>query len=974
MTLISPAHAPDRIPLRVYLLGSFRLERQGRSIHLPTRKAESLCAYLALHPEPHPREKLAALLWGGSTDAQARHSLRTALASLRRALGEDVLLADRETVQINPDFPVWVDAHGFQSAPELYTGDLLSDFYDDWVLPERERLRALYIEALLQQAQLHRAQSEYARAIDVARQVLTCDHANECAYQHLIFCLSASGYRAQALEAYAECERVLRSELNVAPSRETTALSAQIEAEMTGGAAREAQLTNLPLPPSSFVGRRNEIAQVKSLLETARLVTLVGAGGCGKTRLAIQVGTELAASHSFKHGVWWVDLSALQDPALVLPRVARVFDLQESGDLPLAAPLANYLRTKTMLLVLDSCEHLIDACAGLAGTLLPVCPTLRILATSRERLNASGEFVWYVPSMTVPASELPLEQLHQYDAIQLFVERARAAAPHWSLAGNGAAVANICAQLDGIPLAIELAAARLNVLSAEQISRRLIDRFSLLIGGRRTELPRHQTLRGAIDWSYDLLSEDEGKAFRQLSAFNGGWTLEAAEGVVGPLALELLTALVDKSLVIAAQRENATRYGMLETIRQYGHAKLEAAGELRAARDRHLDHFLNLAEQAYPQLFAGDAEWLDRIERDYDNMRAALEHALATDPESAQRLGMALEGFWIWHDRKKEGCDFAVRLLPLTEPGGTSPLRARALALAGALAVPPDQPIGRALEFVEAGLEMARAVGDKYCVAWALSTRAQLAIWQGDWPRVRASVQEAKPLFEELDIAWGVVYGYYYLGMAAAGEGDLQSAQSLLERFLVIARQENLQSHMGRASFALGDLARLRGDYTSARELYGDWARIEKEVGNRKSLAGAYARLAQVALHEGDLGQAKTWLEESLAVGRTLHTPGPLVGALNGFAAILSVTGDYVPSAHLFGVVWEASIATMNKRTQATGEEMNRMIATVREHIGEEAFQAAWEEGRKMVSNKGPEQALEQALEFALEKVRAIVK
>jgi predicted ATPase/DNA-binding SARP family transcriptional activator len=544
-----PAKQPrPHVDLRFYFLCAFRIERNAHPLHLPTRKHEALLAYLVLFPHTHAREKLAALFWGDTPNDQARLSLRVALAALRKELGDDFLIADRETVQLNPDVPIWVDAReisnfkfqisDWESAQSEILNlkseiDLLPDFYDDWILLERERLRAIYLDALLRLIQHARSNGEYARAIELARKLLATEPANETAYQHLIFCHLAQGDRAAALKQYAACERALRDELNVAPSPETRALYARAQTQEARGKSLEALFTNLPTPLSSFVGRQKEIREIKELLETVRLITLTGAGGCGKTRLAIQTATEIAADEKFKDGVWWIDLSAMANPALVTQAVATVFNVSESSSLPLIAVLTSYLRAKALLIVLDNCEHLVGACAELIGTLLSACPRVRVLATSREALNISGETTWVAPSLAMPdTAQIPLlAQLRRFDATQLFTERAISVARNWRLADNIVPVVQVCARLDGIPLALELAAAQLKHFSIEQIAARLDDRFNLLANETRGAIPRHQTLRAAMDWSYDLLSDAERALLQKLSVFASGFTLEAVESV-----------------------------------------------------------------------------------------------------------------------------------------------------------------------------------------------------------------------------------------------------------------------------------------------------------------------------------------------------------------------------------------------------------------------------------------------------------
>jgi non-specific serine/threonine protein kinase len=421
---------------------------------------------------------------------------------------------------------------------------------------------------------------------------------------------------------------------------------------------------NLPVQPTSFIGREREQADVLALLDRAPLVTLTGAGGCGKTRLALTVAGSLLPE--YPDGVWLVELAALVDPILVPQTVARVLGLQEQpGRTPLEM-LTSYLKHRRLLLVVDNCEHLVGACADLAATLLRSCPQLRLLATSREALEVAGEALYRAPSLSMPdLAQLPSpDRLTQYEAVQLFLERAQARRADFTLtARNAQAVAQVCVRLDGMPLAIELAAARIGVLPVESIAARLDDRFRLLTGGPRTTLPRQQTLRATLDWSHDLLSRPEQALLRRLAVFAGGWTLEAAESVcagdvvVEGEILDLLSALVNKSLVQAEGADSHHRYWLLETLRQYTLERLEAMGEEAAVQDLHLAYFLALAEEAEPQL-RGPAQgcWLDRLEVEHDNLRLALGWALERHAEDGGlRLAGALWGFWSYRGHLAEG-------------------------------------------------------------------------------------------------------------------------------------------------------------------------------------------------------------------------------------------------------------------------------------------------------------------------------
>src|SRR5829696_2809070 len=453
---------------------------------------------------------------------------------------------------------------------------------------------------------------------------------------------------------------------------------------------------NLPLELSSFVGREKELAEVKRLLENNRLLTLTGSGGCGKTRLALAVASELV--EAFEDGVWLVDLAPLADPALVPQAVASTLGVREQSGRILTEILYAYLRSKKVLLVLDNCEHLIEACAKLSEVLLRSCPQLRVLATSREALGITGEVTWLVPSLTLPdLRHLPaFESLPRYESARLFLERTAAVKPTFVLTEqNAGAVAQICYRLDGIPLAIELAAARTKVLSVEQVADRLDDTFKLLSAGGRTAVPRQRTLHATMDWSHELLPEEERTLFRRLSVFAGGFTLEAVESVCAgedltrDEVLELLSHLVDKSLVMVREESGEARYRLLETVRQYGWEKLSESGEEEQVRERHAGHYLTLAEEAEPELKGeGQVAWLKRFEREHDNLRAAMRWLLDRgESEKAVRLGWALWLFWWIRGHFAEGRRSMERALTTGGSAAMPPsARAKALFVAGTMA------------------------------------------------------------------------------------------------------------------------------------------------------------------------------------------------------------------------------------------------------------------------------------------------
>ncbi len=1015
---------------RLHLLGAFQIESDSGSIRLATRKVESLLAYLALFPEAHPREKLAALLWGDVPDEQARHSLRTALAAIRKELGDDVVIADRETVQLNPDFPLWVDARqifdlrlpivdleieNLKSKIEDYHDDLLSDFYDDWILPERERLRALYLDALLRLAQHHRAKSEYARAVEFARKALASDPANEKAYQHIIFCLAATGDRIGALKQYDACEKKLRDELGVEPSKETLALRDQIEAALTGGKAREALFTNVPAPLTSFIGRARELRELKELVGKTRLLTLTGAGGAGKTRLAIQLATELANANQFKNGVWWVELAALSDPMLVPQTIAAVFKLEEQPNTPITTVLTNYLRAKDLLLILDNCEHLIDACAQLADALLRACPQLKILASSREALGIVGETAYRVPSLALPPADLQslqdLASLSQYEAVRLFIDRALAVQSNFAVTNaNATAVAQICHRLDGIPLALELAAVRVKTLSVEQIAARLDDRFRLLTGGSRTALPRQQTLRALIDWSFSLLTEEERVLLRRLSVFAGGWTLDAAQAVCGcdPVCaddvLDLLARLVDKSLVIVEPHDAETRYRLMETIRQYARDRLLESGEVETIRDRHLDFFVAFAENVEPRLMGAEQfEWLDRLDVEHDNLRAALDWSQS--PGRAQKglqIVGALRLFWDLRAYSSEAYARIQKLLARPEAAEKTLARARALFTLAALAENVES--GKAARpYLEETIEIARAcgapgqrqlamglaelslvirteqpersqaledeswaiaqvLGDEWMSATILHYRGHRFLNEGNRQAARAAFEASHAAFSKLgDQRWAMVL-YRDIARVHFRDGDYATARRQNEEALQFFRARKDRLLASNALLTLGEIARVEQDYPRAKIYYEEALAIAQDLGTLLGNAIVLGNLGVTVLRLGDVTRARKLLTESLALARQAARAPIIIGALEGFAFIATAEKQFARAARLFGAVDALGTRGEGVYTPADAAEREYYFAIARAQLDEATFSAAQAEGRTM--------SREQAIEYALENVK----
>ena len=940
----------DSAQIRFYLFGRFQIERKSKPIQLPTRKTEVLLAYLIMNPGKHAREKIAALFWGDSSDTEARNSLRNSLAVINKNLGPNLLLTDRQIVEINPEYPLWVDALEFESQTtkyladlnqeinqvnlDLYQADLLSDFYDDWIFPVREHYRSLLFELLLQMTQEMRSRSEYKRAVEFAHKVLAFDSANERAHQHLMFCYMAQGDRSAALRQYENCQGALMDELGVDPATATTALYEWIKQVSTDVKPFSAQITNLPIPLTSFIGRKRETAAVKQLLSSTRLLTITGPGGSGKTRQGIHVATDLL--DAFEDGVWWVELAALTDNSLVPQAIAKALGVQEVANQPLLETIANYLQSKKLLLILDNCEHLIEACAQVTEYLLESCLHLKVIATSRESLNIVGESIWYVPTLSLPdPGQLSLiDLLLGYEGIRLFVERASGVRSAFVLTEQNASfVAQICHRLDGIPLAIELAAARIKVLTPEQIVERLQDRFQLLTGGSRTALTRHQTLQAVIDWSYDLLTEREQALFRRLGVFSGGWKLEAAEVVCSGenLAareiLDVLSNLVDKSLVIIeGEQDGESRYKMLETIRQYARKMLLKAGEESEYKERHLDYYVKLVESAKPYLgfFLPDMEiikWVKVFDPEQSNLRRALKWSLTDSNLVEAGLSMAGMLHWFWFVRSQftEGRDWLKQFSDRSD------------AIAKSV---------RAQAFLSAGF---------------------LACWQGDFASANASLEQSLKLFEELDEKSGVAFSLHGLGFAANGLGDHAQAGSMFGKCLAVAREIDDKWLI---SFALHFMAigsSFQGNYELAREQFEECIMLIKEgSGNMQGIAYSSFHLGRMDRLQGDYASAHKNLAEGIGLFWQMSDRRGLGYALSGFACLALAQEEIERAAYLFGAVDSIREEVGSLLEEILQAEYEQAKATTQEILGNEKFDAAWSDGNEM--------ALEQAVRFVLKE------
>jgi predicted ATPase len=764
---------------------------------------------------------------------------------------------------------------------------------------------------------------------------------------------------------------------------------------------------NLPALLTTFIGREKEQAEILQQIGTHRLVTLTGSGGVGKTRISLKVGEQVLDEYA--HGVWLVELAPLSDPELLPQTVASVFGIvTQSATTSYTQLLINFLRSKTALLILDNCEHLLDASAYLADTLLKLCPQLKILATSREALGILGEIMYHMPSLGLPDIQQTLEYFREYESARLFEERAQLAQPDFKLTmENASSVAQICSRLDGIPLAIELAAARVNMFSTAQIAARLDDRFNLLTGGSRTALPRQQTLRASIDWSWNLMSDPERTLLRRLTVFAGGWTLEAAEsvcsaegGIQSQEVTELMSQLVAKSLVIAdRQPGRERRFHLHETIRKYAHEKLIEAGEQEKIRSQHLKYFLDLSGLAEPALRGPhQLEWYNRLTDERDNLRVALAHASRPDASTADlEAGLSLSArlidYWIFFDLR-EGLSWSTKLIQNPESQTFPQARAKALIAQGYILWSMQQfeavrsiaeeclPVFRTwgdqqgeydalilmgrvsqfaagmeqrVEFHRQALDLARSMGDVLRQAYALS---MLGWDQRDPQRGREQWEEAIVLFRQIGDWRFLAQTLGILGSTVLSNGDLESAQKYLDEAYEVNQQIN-NSEMEFVLTGKGILCMLRGEYGQARAFLQKNTDDLEKMGNRMRYLWGRARLGYVALLEGSVAEAQKILVETTENFHKDQNKSGLDFALDKMASLYVVINKPEVAARLIGWSDATRKEIGDPRPRIEQADLDRDVTTIKAKIGSSAFEVAYDSGRKMTLDEAVALALD---------------
>lgn len=1014
-------------PLLIRLFGPPEFKVNGEPLpRLKTRKSLYILALLTLrHGRDVDRNWLAGTLWPENDEETALTYLRQALTELRRALGEQagrILSPSQKTLHFDIGDAADVDYFAFEGylkrgdtaslekAVALYRGPLLEGWTEEWLLSQREASALSYLNALEAIARHATESGASDEGVRFLRLLVAADPLRESASRSLMQALANTNDFAAVTQVYRELRATLRREVNAEPDAQTQALFAQLRGDARRQAAGTSAsvsknvasvptaasptiervtgpVVSLPRPLSEFIGRVREVATTRHILTTSRLVTLTGVGGVGKTRLAICVAEECAAD--YRDGVRFVDLSPLNDPTLVAKKTADTLGITEQPGKALISALCNYLREQHLLLVLDNCEHLTEACAHFATALLQECPNVRILATSRQRLGITGETVRHVPPLNTPDLKLLQEDdknaaaaLIEYESVRLFVDRAQRVQPNLHLNPQTLrSIAILCRRLEGIPLALELAAARMSALTPEQITARLKERFRLLSAGDRTAPTRQRTLRAALDWSFDLLQPEEQVLLRRLSVFVGGWTLEAAETVCafpiedGSLSLEVwevmdcLASLADHSLVVVESENGHARYRLLETVREYGQERLRDDSALEALRLRagHRDYFLQFVQEAIPHLGSTDqAQWLNRLERDNDNLRAVLDGCLEEGTPDALRIALLLSGelrrFWSIRGHAVEGRQrYSALLSRAPDTLDLAQERSRALLGAGILAK-NQADYAAAREALEQCLAIHRQMGNRQEQITPLHVLGEITSILGDYPSAQRLLEEALALSRETGQRTNEAAILNVLGNVRANQGDVLEARSFSEQALVIIQETGDYALEANVLNGLGILAIFQKDYPQALIRYEQALTRNREIGNLSQVILNLYNLADTARRMGDFARVEDYYRQALLLNRELgssRSKRVVAYLLLGMADTAQRHRLWERAARLLGAS-DAQRETIGIPLDAEDQaEYEQLTAVLEEALGMEAFTTLLHEGRTI----GPDKAIQLALQ-----------
>ncbi len=912
-------HANDRSEeppiLGIKLLGGFGLCAGDRSVpgtSWRSRKATYLVKLLALAPD-HAlhREQLVEALW--PDHLSAANNLRQTLFIARRQLqtlrlDPDLLLRSQgDRVQLYPSDRMWVDAEIFESeaqnallsddvscywsAIERYTGPLLpEDQYEDWTSARRATLNSIYLSLLDGVARLHETCGDVSAAIAALYRITEVEPGDEATHVRLMRIYARTGRRPLALRQYEQLTHALARELDASPAPETQQLFIEIQsgrypepgsehevadAEPTPAVSPVA-ITNLPHAISSFVGRKRDVDGVGRLIDDYRLVTLTGPGGSGKTRLALEVGWRVLSARTTP--VWFIELAGLNDPSLIAVTIAGVLGLRLDSDPNTLETLVSRLRDQSLLLILDNCEHLIRACAEVAETLLANCPGLRILATSRQALHVRGEHPWLVPPLPLPEPGASLIDIAANDSVRLFFDRVQEHRLDLALTDlNADASIAICRLVEGLPLALELAAARVAVLSLSQLANRLDDALGILAGGRRGPARQH-TLRATLDWSFALLDPSEQRFLVRLAVFRSGWTLSAAEAVSNDdastrAALDLLSQLVEKSLVQVDLSGDEARYRLLEPVRQYAQQRLNASDDAAVVLERHATYYAHLAAVAETGLSGAEQfKWLSCLDREHDNVRASLDRLLVHQPGAALLMVGHLAPYWELHAHLTEGRAWMERAL--ASDNTPTLTRARVLAGAGTLAWRAGD-YHAATTFHQESLEIFRAHGDVPGVALALVNVGAQALNLCELDRADALFVEGLHLAEELGDDNIQAMALINLGLTALVQNELERAEAHFTDGLAAAERLQNKHYIAVAIQNLGEIAHHRGDEERALRLQRQSLQLSIELEARVTVAYCLEELAAIHVQRGQAALAARFLGGSARIREQANSPMP---------------------------------------------------------------------------------------------------
>jgi len=729
---------------------------------------------------------------------------------------------------------------------------------------------------------------------------------------------------------------------------------------------------NLPHLATAFVGREREIGEVRAALEKARLVTLLGMGGLGKTRLAVQSAAGLL--HKFSDGVWFLDLSPLRDEALVASEAAQLMGVKAEPDRPVLQSICTHLKDKKVLLVIDNCEHLMKPSADLANAVLRAAPNVRIIATSRESLHVPGEQNYPVQPLPLPARGASVDEVSRSTAVQLFVSRAQQNKPSFALdATTAGAVAELVARLEGIPLALELAAARVRSLSVADINTRLKDRFKILTGGARVLQERQQTLKGLVDWSYDLLNDQEKTLFARLGVFVGGFDLAAAEAICGadPLmpedVLDLLASLVEKSLVTLDESQEDPRYKMLETIREYAAGKLAEGGDKDATAKAHCDHYFALAKAARDGMRGAEqAMWIQRLEGEIDNVRSAIALALSggVDPFIAVKMGVALQGFWMVRGYVTEGRAMLRAALELPAVQASNLAQAWTLYV-GATLAEAQSDHAEARRMFEACLDLRRALGNEKDIAATLSTLSLARLRAGDTSGAEQGEQEALRLFRALNDRYGEAIGLLHLGQICHRADKEDEARAHLQQCLDVAQKIGNKEVEGACHKMLGEVAYDAADFAGAENAFKRSFTVCRELGDKRGEADATRWLGKCDLQRGERKQARDRFAAALRAYASFEMWEELLDCLDDVAALVT-DADSTRAVRLLSAVRAGRERLQLPQPEKAARAIEAHLESLRRALGDEAFAAQSAQGRILDIREAVAEALAPTEEPAL--------